>query len=333
MRLDIGLIGATRIAERAVIGPSRRHGDTTVRAVAASDRDRAAAYASRNRIPLVHDDYAELIADPDVNTVYISLHSGAHAAWTVRAAEAGKDVVVEKPLCLFPGELADVRRAAEANGVQVVEAVPTAGHPWQAVVHGMIAERAYGPLRSIRTGISFSVPGPGNYRLRPELGGGAFHDSAGYWLQAVQATAGLDCSGRNGRIGSQNGDGADTSFHARLSWPNGVRAELDCGFGDRHVAEHEFAFTGATVRVRGFLRPVAGALPMNLAIRHSDGSTEIRSFAPVAYYDHQFDTIRGALLTGHCAPGLDLAAAARRIETMAAIHRDAVCKNRTEEAQ
>lgn len=333
MRLDIGLLGATSIAEQAILRPSQRYQDVAVRAVAASDRARAAVYASRNRVPVVHGDYAELIADPDVNTVYVSLHNGAHAAWAVRAAEAGKHVVVEKPLCLTTRELADVRRASAANGVRVVEAVPTAGHPWQTAVHEMVDERRYGPLQSVRTRISFSLPEPGNYRLRRELGGGAFHDSASYWLQALQATVGLDWSEREGRAVSQNGDGADVAFHARLRWPDGVRAELDCGFGDRHTAEHEFAFTDATVRVRGFLRPVAGSLPLNLAIRHAGGGTEIRSFAPVSYYAHQFEAARELLVMGRDATGRGLTTAARRIETMAGIQRDAADRSRMEEAR
>ncbi|MFC7329744.1 Gfo/Idh/MocA family protein [Marinactinospora rubrisoli] len=328
MRLDIGLVGATRIAERVVLHPAARHDDVTVRAVAASDHDRALAFAARNGIPVVHDHYADLIADPRINTVYISLHNSAHAGWAERAARAGKHVVVEKPLCLTPGELGRIREAAAEHGVRVAEALPSAGHPWQAAVREMIADRRYGPLRSIRTEIAFTTPAPGTYRTRPELGGGIFYDCAGYWLQAVQATAGLDGvsgEGRTVREAAATGDGigVDLALHAGLRWADGRHADLDCRFGDRHVADHEFVFATATVRVRGFLRPIAGPLPVNLAIRRPGAGTRIRSFAPAAYYDRQFASIRDLLTTGDGGEGRELAAAAPRIAVMAAIHRGA----------
>ncbi|MFI9380681.1 Gfo/Idh/MocA family protein [Kutzneria sp. NPDC052558] len=316
MPLDIGLVGATGIAEKAVLRPSAAFDDVTVRAVAASDPVRAKEFALRNGIDRVHGSYAELVADPGINTVYVSLHNSAHREWVVAAAEAGKHVIVEKPLCLSAAECAEI--SAAAVGVRVIEAVPTIGHPWAAAVREMIVDGRYGPLTAMHTEIRFGVPAAGSYRERPELGGGIFLDSASYWLQAVQATVGLDGAVGSGRSAFDGPNGVDRSFDATLTWPNMI-AELHCEVGDKHMANHEFVFAEASVRIRNFLLPAAGTLPLNLVIRRANGTKTVEAFPAVGYYDLQLARAR-AIVTGG---GGELADAVDRITLMAAIHRQA----------
>jgi predicted dehydrogenase len=316
MPLDIGLIGATGIAEKAVLRPSAAFDDVTVRAVAASDPVRAKEFALRNGIDRVHGSYAELVADPDINTVYVSLHNSAHREWVVAAAEAGKHVIVEKPLCLSAPECAEI--AAAAVGVQVIEAVPTIGHPWQAAVREMITDGRYGPLTAIHTEIRFGIPVAGSYRDRPALGGGIFLDSASYWLQAVQATVGLDGTVGSGRSAFDGPNGVDRSFDAMLTWPSHT-AELHCEVGEKHLANHEFVFAEASVRIRNFLLPAAGTLPLNLVIRRANGTKTVEAFPPVGYYDLQLARARGIVAGG----AGELGAAIDRVTLMADIHRQA----------
>ena len=320
MPLDIGLLGATRIAERAIVAPSARHGDVRLLAVAASDPDRARAFATRNDIPRVHHDYEALVTDPSLDAVYVSLHNSAHHRWVVRAAGAGKHVVVEKPLCLSNDQLAEIVEVASTAGVQVLEAVPTEGHEWQAAVRALITDRTYGRLRSVRTEMCFGPPAPGSYRDRPELGGGIFLDTASYWLQAVQSTVGLAGAVGHGQVDARGPHGADRAFRAGLAWSDGTEAELTCRTGDRHVAEHVFDFESASVRLRNFLRPVAGALPLNLVVTTTDGGREVRGFAPRAYYDVQFDRLRDLLTAPATLSVGAVAPAAERIALMATIH-------------
>ncbi|ALG06661.1 Gfo/Idh/MocA family protein [Kibdelosporangium phytohabitans] len=307
MRLDIGLIGATKIAERAILAPASNRDDAAVRAVAASDVARARDFAVRNGIERVHDDYESLIRDPDVTVVYISLHNSAHHEWAVRSASHGKHVIVEKPLCLTTSEYAEISDAAEANGVQVAEAIPTAGHPWQAAVRQMIDAEEFGPLRRIHTRIQFLTPAEGTYRTRPELGGGIFFDCASYWLQAAQSTAGLAGATGTGASAFDGPNGTDTTFHATLRWDDGREATLDCSVGGKHVAEVEFFFESASVRLRNLLRPTMAALPLNLSVKGA--RTEIRSFPPIGYYEAQLDR----LFTREDSPG-------ERIALLAGIH-------------
>jgi predicted dehydrogenase len=322
MPLDIGLIGATKIAERAIVGPSAGCGDATIRAVAASDPDRAADFAARHDIPVVHRDYYALIDDPAINTVYISLHNSAHHEWATRAARAGKHVVVEKPLCLDGDEIAELEAAASATGVRFLEAVPTVGHEWQATLRAMVSDLRYGALTSVRTVLQFAVPLTEGYRCRPELGGGIFFDAASYWLQAVQAVWGLADATGTGHSEFSGPNGVDSTFSSRLTWPDGREWTLACRFDARHAAEHDFTFERATARLRQFLLPIAGRAPLNLVVSEEDSSRDVLRFAPVAYYDVQFRRIRELLTSGANDRDAE-SAAAERIGVMAAIHADA----------
>ena len=309
MPLEIGLIGATGIAERTLLQQGAE-----VRAVAASDPVRAKEYASRHQIPVVHETYSALLADPEIDAVYISLHNSAHHRWAVRAAVAGKHVIVEKPLCLTAEEIAELSFAA--TDVKVFEAVATADHPWQQTVHDFIHEETYGPLVEATTRVRFAVPAPGGYRDRPELGGGIFFDAASYWLQAVQATVGLDLVTAEGRSDFDGPNGVDRSFEASLRWATGVGATLTADVGDQHLSDHVFTFERATVKLRNFLRPVAGAVPLNLIVTPTDGDRRVIGFPAVSYYERQLARILDSTMD-------DLDAAVPRITLMDQIYSNA----------
>ncbi len=318
MRLEVGLLGATRIAERAVVGPAAARGDISVRAVAASDIDRAKDFASRNGIPDVHRNYAALVRDPAIDLVYVSLHNSAHQPWAVRAAEQGKHVLVEKPLCLDRRQLAVVAAAARTNRVGVFEAVSTAGHSWQREVREMLVSGRYGELRKVRADFRFLEPARGSYRLRRELGGGIFFDCASYWLQALQATTGLECVSLAGQSEFDGPGGVDRRFQAEVSWRSGTKSVLDCRIDSRHRAEIEFEFDDASARIRGLLRPTAGALPLNLVVHRRSENKTVKLFPPLAYYESQLTRVR-EFIEDREASEAELAAAERRIEVMADI--------------
>ncbi|MEV8375749.1 Gfo/Idh/MocA family oxidoreductase [Kribbella sp. NPDC056861] len=309
MPLEIGLIGATGIAERTLLDQG-----AGVHAVAASDPVRAKEYATKHDIPVVHETYSALLADPEIDAVYISLHNSAHHRWAVRAAVAGKHVIVEKPLCLTADEAAELSFAA--TDVKVFEAVATIGHPWQQTVHDFIHEEPYGPLLTATTRVTFAVPAPGGYRDQPELGGGIFFDAASYWLQAVQATIGLDPVTAEGHSEFDGPNGVDRSFEAKLRWATGVEATLTAEVGPQHVSDHVFTFERATVKLRNFLRPVAGAVPLNLIVTPTEGDRQVIGFPAVAYYERQLARILDSTTD-------DLAAAVPRIILMDEIYADA----------
>src|SRR5690348_11472118 len=127
--LRIGILGAARIAPSAVIKPARNHDEAVVTAVAARDRGRADAFATKHGIPNVRDSYAALIADPDVDAIYNPLPNGLHAEWTIAALEAGKAVLCEKPFTANAKEAEEVAAVATRTGVVVMEAFHYRYHP------------------------------------------------------------------------------------------------------------------------------------------------------------------------------------------------------------
>jgi predicted dehydrogenase len=322
MTWGIGLIGATGIAERAVIAPSLERRDVAVHAVAGSDGRRAAAFGQRHGIKVLPG-YEDVVTAPDVDIVYVSLHNSAHAHWARRAVAEGKTALVEKPLCLTVAECGTLREAENRGGGQVLEALPTLGHPWHGIVRRMRDEGRFGRLDRVHSRFTFQVPAPGGYRLRPDLGGGIFRDAAAYWLQALQDTTGLPPAGGSGTAQCAEPHGVDHAFEARLPLPGGATATLSCAFAPRHTAEHVFHFDEARVRIRGVLLPTAGAVPLNVAVRTTTGRTEITRTDPVSYYAAQLGRLTD-LLSGRAGHwGAQLTAAGPRIRTMEHIHRTA----------
>ncbi|WP_433007749.1 Gfo/Idh/MocA family protein [Kribbella sp. CA-294648] len=318
MPLEIGLIGATALAERTLLQQG-----VGITAVAASDPVRAKEYANRHGIPVVHDSYAALLADPAIDAVYISEHNAAHHRWAVRAAVAGKHVIVEKPLCLTADEVDEL--AFAAADVKVFEAVPTADHPWQRTVHEFIDEEPYGSLLSATTRMTFAErPAPAVLTSAAvPLGGGVFFDAASYWLQAIQATIGLDPVIAEGRSDFDGPHGVDCSFEASLRWATDVSATLIADVGDQDFSEHVFTFERATVTLRDFFRPLAGPAGLALIVTPADGDCREIEFPPVAYYEHQLARILDSTTD-------DLAAAVPRITLMDEIYADAVRRHAAE---
>ena len=128
-RLRIGTLGAARITPAALLKPASRLPEVTVSAVAARDPDRARRFADKHRIRRVHPSYQALLDDPAIDAIYNPLPNSLHAAWTLRAIEAGKHVLCEKPFTANAVEAAEVAAAAKASGLVVMEAFHYRYHP------------------------------------------------------------------------------------------------------------------------------------------------------------------------------------------------------------
>jgi predicted dehydrogenase len=159
-------------------------------AVASRDLERAQAYAAQNGIERTHGSYEALLADPEVDVVYISLPNNLHVEWSVRAAAAGKHVLCEKPLALSVDDVDRVAEAARQHGVVIAEAFMYRHHPQTLKVIELINEGAIGSLRIVRGGFTFMLERPGDIRLRPELGGGSIWDVGCYPISYARTAAG-----------------------------------------------------------------------------------------------------------------------------------------------
>src|SRR5215467_4914081 len=172
----IGILGAARIAPAAVIKPAQTVGDAMIGAVAARDRTRADAFASKHGIPRVHASYADLVADPDLDAIYNPLPNGLHAEWTIAALEAGKHVLCEKPFTANAKEAEDVAAVAARTGLVVMEAFHWRYHPLAKRVREIIDSGELGTISRVETALCFPMPLFNDIRYQYDLAGGALMD-------------------------------------------------------------------------------------------------------------------------------------------------------------
>ena len=173
-----GLIGASRIARSALVPALRAAGQDVV-AVAARDPSRAAEFAADLGMES-QPDYEALLADPDIDAIYIALTNNAHLRWTLTALEAGKHVLCEKPLALTAVEVEAMRAAEARSGTVLMEAFCHIFHPRFADVVDLVHAGGLGDLVTIEVSFTNPLPDPTDYRSSRALGGGAAYDLMGY---------------------------------------------------------------------------------------------------------------------------------------------------------
>jgi xylose dehydrogenase (NAD/NADP) len=221
-----GILSTAHI-NRLVIPGAQASDKVDLLGVASRDRSRAEEYAQRWHIPRAYGSYEELLADPEVEAVYISLPNTLHCEWSIRALEAGKHVLCEKPLSRRVAEVEASFDAAERAGRLLSEAFMYRHNPQTARLAALVAAGAVGELRLVRATFSYSLYDADNIRLRPEVDGGSLMDVGCYCVNASRLLAGEPESvfGR-AWIGPS---GTDWVFTGSLAFPGNVLALLDAG--------------------------------------------------------------------------------------------------------
>jgi predicted dehydrogenase len=196
-------------------------------AVASRTKARAGEYAHEWGIPHAHGSYEDLLADPGVEAVYVSLPNGPHVEWSVRALEAGKHVLCEKPLARYPADVETAFDAAARAGRFLMEAFMWRHHPQTLRLVELVRGGAIGELRLIRA--TFSNPiAEDDVRFDPGLAGGSLMDVGCYCVSGCRLLAGepLEASARQvlGRTG------IDVRLAGTLAFPGDVLAQVDCAF-------------------------------------------------------------------------------------------------------
>lgn len=253
--LRIGVLGAARITEVALVGPAHTTGDRLV-AVAARDRSRAEAFAARHGVERVVGSYAELIADPEVEVVYNPLANALHGPWNRAALAAGRHVLTEKPSASNAAEARETRDAAPP-GVTLMEGFHYAYHPLHRRLHALLASGELGELRSVEITMLMPAPADGDPRWRLDLAGGALMDVGCYALHALRLL-GAALGGPPHLVAARaqvRDPGVDVRLDADLTLPGGVPATVRCGmtapgydFGYRLVGSAGQAFAPEFVR-------------------------------------------------------------------------------------
>lgn len=187
-----GILSTARIAREQLIPAIQDSENGVVAAIASRDEKRAAALARRINAPHAFGSYEEMLASDTVDGIYIPLPTAQHVEWAIKAADAGKHVLVEKPLAMTAAEIGGVIAARDRNGVVVAEAFMVFYHPQWHKIRELIADGAIGRLRHVQGAFSYHNVDPQNMRNRPELGGGALPDIGVYPIVTARLATGLE---------------------------------------------------------------------------------------------------------------------------------------------
>jgi xylose dehydrogenase (NAD/NADP) len=226
MLIRWGIISTARINSKFLAG-ARESSALEILAVASRERESAERYAAENGIERAYGGYDALLADPDVDAVYISLPNSMHVEWSIRALEAGKHVLCEKPL---GRRAANVNRAfdvADREGRLLMEAFMYRHNPQTRRLVELVRDGAVGRVRLIRSAFSFPEADPANVRLTTALEGGALMDVGCYCVSGSRLIA-----GEPQRVTAQQvtgGDGVDIVFAATMRLADDVLAHFDAG--------------------------------------------------------------------------------------------------------
>jgi xylose dehydrogenase (NAD/NADP) len=240
--LRVGLLSTAKI-NLALLGGARAAEGVEVVAVASRSTERARAYAAEHGIGRWHGSYEALLGDPEVDAVYVPLPNSLHAPWSIRALEAGKHVLSEKPLTRRPAEAEAAFDAAERAGRVLAEGFMWRHHPQALRLRELLGEGAVGELRLIRASFSFDVFGggrPDDVRLQAELDGGGLMDVGCYCVSSMRLLAGEPVAVGGRRI--DGADGVDVRFTGTLAFAGGVLGSFDCGLD--MVARNELEVVG-----------------------------------------------------------------------------------------
>jgi D-xylose 1-dehydrogenase (NADP+, D-xylono-1,5-lactone-forming) len=220
MPVTWGVMSTAHI-NRLFLAGARHAEDVEILAVASRHQSRAERYARERAIPRAYGSYEALLADPDVEVVYISLPNSLHVEWTVRALEAGKHVLCEKPLSRRAAEVERTFDVAEREGRLLMEAFMYRHHPQTRRLVELVADGAVGQVRVIRAAFGFVATDPGNIRLNARLDGGALMDVGCYCVSGARLIA-----GEPERVSAEQalgGDGVDVAFTGMMPRPRQPR--------------------------------------------------------------------------------------------------------------
>jgi predicted dehydrogenase len=268
-----GVLGAARIAKEQVIPAIRRSGRGQVVAVSSAS-GRARPYAEELGVPRAYDSHEDLLADADVDAVYVALPNSLHAPWIVRSARAGKHVLCEKPLVLGGRELAEVDEAVGAAGVQLTEAFMYRHHPQQARVRDLLASGDVGDLVAVHARLHFVLPRTPDpdIRLRPDMGGGSLLDLGCYPIDLFGALTGREPDDVVATAVRDEPGGVDTRTAAALRYGD-VLATLDCSFDAPMTHSATLVCTRGVITMQGAFRAdLTGGVATLLVER--DGATQ-----------------------------------------------------------
>ena len=277
--LRIGILGCANIARQFArdVAPCR-----TARVVAVASRqlETAARFAADLGIGRHLGSYEALLADAEVDAIYVPLPNSLHAEWAIKAAESGKHVLCEKPLALGLEQAQAMFDAAKRAGVMLLESYPYYFQPQTGAMLELLQSGAIGTVRSVQSSFGFELSRPaGNIRMNPDLGGGALYDAGCYALSIIRLAMG-EAPQRVMADATWADTGVDISMMATLYYADGRRAQLTCAMDGANHRRATIIGAQGTIETEYLNHTSAragghpyGYLPSQLRVRRGTSNT------------------------------------------------------------
>lgn len=259
----VGVLGAANIARGFIKGvkPSTR---VVVTAVASRSSEKAQAFALETGVPRFHGTYEALLADPEIDAIYNPLPNSLHAQWSIRACEAGKHVLCEKPLCLSGADARRMFEAARRHSVHLVEGYPYRAQPQTLKLLEVIESGVIGPLQLIQASFGFTLADGPNIRVDASLGGGSLLDAGAYPVSLVRMVA-REKPTRVHAVARWAG-GVDRALNATLEFESGLLAQISCSFATSFHRQALIAGTQGVIQTSFLNHPPLGG-PAELLVK------------------------------------------------------------------
>ena len=293
--MQIGVLGAARIAPTALIKPAKTNADVVVAAVAARDVSRARAFAVKHGIARVHDSYEALIADPDLDAVYNPLPNGLHGRWTRAALAAGKHVLCEKPFTANAAEAREIAELAAKSDRVVMEAFHYRYHPLALRIEEIIASGELGKLQRVEAALCFPLPNSSDIRYNYSLAGGATMDAGCYAVHMVRTFGGSTPEVVSAQPKLRD-PRVDRAMTAEVRFAEGHTGRIRCSMWSLRLLEISAHVVGDQGELHA-LNPVLPQLYHRLSVRSSTGK-RVERFPRRASYAYQLDAFAAAVLRG-----------------------------------
>jgi predicted dehydrogenase len=262
-------------------------------AVASRFQETADTYAKEREIPRAYGSYGALLADPEIDVIYNSLPNHLHAEWTIKAVEAGKHVLCEKPLALDVDEVAAIQAAAHKHGRVVAEAFMYRHHPQTLKVQELVRDGSLGSVKLIRGSFRYVLARDGDVRLTPEWGGGSIWDVGCYpisYARSVLRDEPLEVFGQQ----VTGPTGIDDTFVGQMRFANDVLAQFDSSFVIPFVAFMEIVGSEGTLNIPNPYKPNED----EKIYLTRDGKTEIINIQGQELYIGEVEDMADAILLG-----------------------------------
>ncbi|MEO8468575.1 MAG: Gfo/Idh/MocA family oxidoreductase [Chloroflexota bacterium] len=300
-----GILSTADIGRKKVIPGIQAADRSTVVAIASRDLARAQAAATALGIPRVHGSYEALLADPDVDAVYIPVPNHLHAEWTMAAARAGKHILCEKPLAMTASDAERMIEVCEVEGVMLMEAFMYRQHPSWVAVRDLVAAGRIGRLVSVESWFSYFNDDPTNIRNIREYGGGALYDVGSYNVNLSRMLFGAEPTRVEAAIVRDAAAGVDVLTSAVLEFETGV-ASFTCS--TRAEDDQRVNIYGTDGRISIDIPfNIPPTLPTAIRVTHGGEppvapATETLTFEPADPYAVQASRFAAAILDGLAVP-------------------------------